>query len=213
LTFKSVISHDSVKRNSYPYSIVVAHLNKDDKLDIVVVNSGTNNIGIFVNYGNATFASHETYSTEDRSRPVSVALGDFNNDTYLDIVVASYDNHNVGILLGYGNGIFKDQTTFSTGSSRPLSLAVGDFNKDSRLEFAVADSITDSIRIFLGSGSKPYRGQTTFFVGNNSHPSAVAVGHFNNDNLLDIAVTNDATHTLDIFLGYGNRMFFNLTTY
>jgi len=38
--------------------------------------------------------------------PQFVAVGDFNNDTFLDIIVVISDTNNIGILLGYGNGIF-----------------------------------------------------------------------------------------------------------
>jgi hypothetical protein len=40
------------------------------------------------------------------------AVGDFDNDTVLDIVVANYDNNNVGVLGGYGNGTFANIILF-----------------------------------------------------------------------------------------------------
>jgi hypothetical protein len=54
---------------------------------------------------------------------------DFNKDQQLDIAVANFDSHNIGIFLGTGNGNFRPQTIFSTGSFRPRWIAVGDFNK------------------------------------------------------------------------------------
>jgi hypothetical protein len=50
-------------------------------LDIVVVNSISDNIGIFLNYGNGTFAPRMTFETGYYSTPSSVVLGDSNNDT------------------------------------------------------------------------------------------------------------------------------------
>ncbi|CAF1549090.1 unnamed protein product, partial [Rotaria sp. Silwood1] len=41
------------------------------------------------------------YATD--SSPWSVAIGDFNNDTILDIVVANLGSDNVGVFLGRGN--------------------------------------------------------------------------------------------------------------
>ncbi len=38
--------------------------------------------------------------------PDAVAVGYFNNDSYIDIVVANYDDQSVGILLGNGDGTF-----------------------------------------------------------------------------------------------------------
>ena len=62
-----------------------------------------------------------------------------NNDTRLDIVVANGNDNNVSVLLGYGNGSFHDQMTYSTGSY-PSSVAVGDLNNDTRLDIVVANS-------------------------------------------------------------------------
>ncbi|CAF2033924.1 unnamed protein product, partial [Rotaria magnacalcarata] len=70
--------------------------------------------------------------------PQSVAVGDFNNDARLDIVVANNGSNDVSVLLGYGNGSFQNQMTFPTGSE-PQSVAVGDFNNDTQLEIVVAN--------------------------------------------------------------------------
>jgi hypothetical protein len=60
---------------------------------------------------------------------LSVVFGDFNNDTRLDIVVANFDSNNIGVLLGYGNGSFANQTIYSMGSA-PQFVAIDDFNND-----------------------------------------------------------------------------------
>ncbi|CAF5147520.1 unnamed protein product, partial [Rotaria sp. Silwood1] len=53
-----------------------------------------------------------TYSTD--SSPWAIAVGDFNNDTILDIVTANHGNDTVGIFLGWGSGSFSSQKQFST---------------------------------------------------------------------------------------------------
>ncbi len=68
--------------------------------------------------------------------PRSVAIGDFNNDTWLDIVVANHIVNSIIIFFGNINGTFSKQPPYSTGSnSAPNMVAVGDFNNDSRLEY------------------------------------------------------------------------------
>ena len=114
---------------SRPRSIAHGDINNDDQIDFVVANSGTNTIGIFISRGNGTFVNEQTYSTGSESDLYSLAISDFNNDSYLDIVVANYDINNIGILLGYGNGTFHDQKVIPLGASHPLSLITSDFNK------------------------------------------------------------------------------------
>ena len=86
-------------------------------------------MSILLGYGNGSFANQTTYPTS--SAPISVAVGDFDNDTRLDLAVANINNNTVSILLGYGNGSFANQTTYPTGAG-PVSVAVGDFNNDTR---------------------------------------------------------------------------------
>ena len=54
-----------------------------------------------------------TYSTGYFSFPSKLAVSDFNNDTHLDIAVANYGSDNIGIFLGYGNGIFANMDNVS----------------------------------------------------------------------------------------------------
>jgi hypothetical protein len=213
LSFTAVIDANSLHNDSYPCSIATGDFNHDNLLDIVVINSGTNNIGIFLNYGNATFAPQMTFTTGDSSRPVSVALGDFNNDTHLDVAVANYDTHNIGIFLGHGNGSFLSQTSFSTGSSRPVSLAVGDLNNDHWLDIVVANNGTNNVGVLFGYDNGSFGSQTTYSTGYDSLPYFVNIADFNNDHYLDIVVANYGTDNIGVFLGYGNGSFTTQTTY
>ena len=122
--------------------------NNDTYLDIVITNCGSDNMGIFLGYGNGSFVNETTYSTD--SSPSSVAVADFNNDTKLDIIVANHGSDNAGILLGHGDGTFRDMIRISMEyGSHPFSVLVGDFNSDGKLDFAVANSGTDSLQILL----------------------------------------------------------------
>ncbi|CAF4862229.1 unnamed protein product [Rotaria sp. Silwood1] len=207
-------SSSSTGVNSNPEAIAIGDFNNDSLSDMVVANSNKYNVGIFLSCGNGTFRSQETFSTGSDSNPTAVAVGDFNNDNLLDIVVANSNTDNLGIFLGHGNGDFAAQKTFSTESgSHPSAVAVGDFNNDNLLDIVVANSNTGNLGIFLGHGNGDFAAQKTFSTGSDSNPFAVAVGDFNNDNLLDIAVANSNTDNLGIFLGHGNGTFATQKTF
>ena len=83
-------------------------------MDIAVANYGSNSIGIFFGYNNYSFTNQITHHTGSDSFPRSIAVGNFNKDNYLDIVVANYGIDNIGILFGGNDGSFSNQTTIST---------------------------------------------------------------------------------------------------
>ncbi|CAF4171455.1 unnamed protein product, partial [Adineta steineri] len=184
---------------SQPKSFAMADFNKDNQLDIAVTNSGTNNMGIFLSYGNGSFALQKTYATG--SSPRSIASGDFNNDTILDIVVANSGSDSVSVLFGYSNGSFSNQTTFTTGfESEPYTVAVGHFNKDIFLDIVVVDYGLSNVYVFLGYGNGTFVGESAFTLGFGSSPISLAVADLNNDKQLDFAVVNEGTDNLKILL-------------
>lgn len=63
-------------------------------MDLASANAGTNNILLLFRYRNKTL-----HSLSYNSNPYSFAVGDFNNDSWIDIVVANYGTEYIEILL------------------------------------------------------------------------------------------------------------------
>ena len=63
-----------------------------------------------------------------KTGPRSVAVGDFNNDTNLELATANEFSDNVSILLGNGNGTFVAPALNFGAGDHSVSLEVGDFN-------------------------------------------------------------------------------------
>ncbi len=141
-----------------------------------------------------------------------IAVGDFNNDTRLDIVVANSNSNDVSVLLGYTNEAFTNQMMLRTGNgSQSRSFVIDDFNNDGCMDIGIANSGNPNIGIFLGYGNISF--ESPAISPTSSYPYAVAAGDFNNDAYLDIVVANYDSNNIGIFLGYGNGSFANQTTY
>jgi hypothetical protein len=210
----AVMTTYSTGIDSSPTMLAVADFNNDNQLDIVVANNGANNVGVFLGYGNGSFAIMTTYSTEDGSAPRALASRDFNNDNRTDIVSVNSGNNNIGVLLGYGNGSFAMMMTYLTGdSSNPVAVAVGDFNNDGQLDIAVANYGTSNAGVFLGYGNGSFAIQMTYETGYQSWPSWITIEDFNSDNQSDIAVANYNNNNIGILLEYGNGSFAPVATY
>jgi hypothetical protein len=195
---------------SCPYSVVIGKFNADTHLDIVVANLNGNTVSVLLGYPDTAFTNQMMLTTGKASRPRALATSDFNNDRELDIVIANSGVNNVGIFLGYGNGSFANQATYSTGSY-PLSVAVGDFNNDTRLDIVVANFGSNNVGVLLGHGNGSFANQTTYLT--DSAPQFVAVSDFNNDSFLDIIVAISDINKIGIFLGYGNGTFGDLVKF
>jgi Tol biopolymer transport system component len=146
-----------------------------------------------------SFAPATNVATGD----LSVAIGDFNGDGTLDLVVAHSGSSNISVSLGTGTGSFSAATNFVVGSL-PVSIAVKDFNGDGKLDLAVANSGTNNISILLGTGTGSFSTPTNFAVG--SSPASVAVGDFNGDGNSDLAVVTQS-NGVAILLGTGTGSF------
>lgn len=198
---------------SLPSSIAIADLNNDNFLDITVTNMFSFNVGIFYGHGNGSFANQVTYATEINSQPISLQIGDFNNDTHMDIVVANYWSNNLSIFLGYSY-VGWNPTTFSTGpNSAPQAVAIGDINNDGLIDAVAANYGTDNIMIFLGHSEIVFQEQVVYSTGAKSGPLSIAVGDFDSNGGLDIAVANSLSNNLMIFFGNGNGNFRSLSIY
>jgi hypothetical protein len=143
------------------------------------------------------------------NKPSSVTTGDFNHDGNLDLAVADAGGSNITIRLGNGKGGFSYEAAYTVGSG-PASIVTGDFNGDGKLDLAVAiegvyPNWGSTVAVLMGNGDGTFQAPVSYAVG--TQPDSVAVGDFNRDGKLDLAVISVASATVSILVGNGNGTF------
>lgn len=194
-----------------PSAIATGDFNNDRIVDLAVVNSVDNDVGVFIGNGSAgrgdgTFSQAIDFSVT--RTPAALVVADFNRDGASDLAVANSNSDSVSILLGVGaDGL--GTGTFAPALEHgvdlyPVSIAAADFNSDAILDLAVVCNHANRVSILLGRGSEG-RGDGTF-GGISGYtvccaPMAVATGDFNADRVVDLAVASNGSGDVSILLG------------
>src|SRR5439155_1742973 len=125
--------------------------------------------------------------------PQALALTDFDGDGSADILTPDSSGHGFLVLFGKLDGTFDAPPLYPVGLA-PRAVAVGDFNGDGEAvpDIATANGNRESttnfgnISILLGNGDGTFQPPVNYAAG--VRPYAIAVGDFNADGKLDLAV-------------------------
>ena len=151
-TFQAAVNYPA---GPGPSGIASGDFNGDGKLDLVVANAGSSfgtTVSVLIGNGDGTFQAPVSYPAGDE--PYSVAVGDFNMDGKLDLIVADSGvslGNTVNLLLGNGDGTFQTAVPYTVGTGA-VSVAVADLNSDGLIDVAVANIDSNNVSVLLNAG-------------------------------------------------------------
>jgi len=192
-------------------TIVSGDINNDNKIDILF-SAESYILGVLLGNGDGSFEVQPVFLTFITNPIELPILADFDNDTYLDIVVIEGITSIISLFVGHGNGSFTLKVTLDGGEiDFPIFIDTNDANNDGYLDILIVNLSGKSVSVFFGYGNGNFQTRITSFTGGALTPMRMSFGDFNNDSLLDIIVAY-RVYKFSIMFGFGNGTFANRKT-
>lgn len=203
-----------------PVFVKAVDLNVDGKLDLAIVNEGSDSLSVLMGDGSSGFTSADSPCPTPcamRETPLFTTAADFDSDGQLDLATAGTGSTVVQLLLS-GEGV---PSNFVTAGAAPRAVETGDINGDGRADLVVLNSGADTYSSFLGDGNgvfvkidcmpgpDPVLDITDedCVLPSGSIPSALLLADFDEDGRLDLLIANEGLATVSLFPGIGNGYF------
>ncbi len=180
---------------SFPKDVVSADLNADGLPDLIVNNFSSNSISFLKNIstpGNILFDAKIDSITP--LGPYKITADDIDNDGKIDILVANINSsNNISIFRNIstnGNIAFAPKMNFQFGliNCRDIATANLDFdNKPELIATFTSSKVVSVIKNTSTPGNLSFASKIDYSTVEN--PESIAIADFDNDDLLDLAVT------------------------
>ncbi len=183
-----------------PTEIAVGDFNRDGNLDLAVASHGVAKVSVLLGDGRGGF--HRTpgspFTVHSFPHPHTVDACDVNGDGFLDLVIDSWGENRLTLLLGDGKGGFALPGTPIEVARKPYrNLRLADLDGDGRCDIVTPNMVERGVTILFGDGRGHFRGSDRNPIPAGPSPFVVAVGDVNGDGKPDLVVANYSGHIVD----------------
>ena len=196
-TFTGVGDGTFINRVDYsvgrsPSSLVAEDFDNDGDIDFATTNYLSSSVSILLNEGTGTLFNSQTIQLigglQGPAFPFHSTSADFDNDSYIDLVIGHLAGSNISFLRNQGDGSFAWPMILPVDT--PVGVAAADMNLDGDIDIVMADLLDFNGRVAIleNQGNAEFAGLNTFDTGGWSW--FVATADLNGDAKDDVAMTD-----------------------
>ena len=182
-----------------PGAVKVADLDGDGRNDLILANTGGNNVLVYLGLGNGRFADAQRFFAG--TGPAGLTIADVNGDGRLDVLVANRGSNNVSVLLGDRQDLLRPGVRLRRFGA--VATAVGDFDRDGKADLLVANQGSNNVFLLPGIGNGFFNDQAQRVFPTGLAPSDLLVGLFDGTSNLGFATINRDSNSVTVFSGLG----------
>jgi Ca2+-binding RTX toxin-like protein len=154
-------------------------------------------------HASVSFQASQPYAA---SSPWWIAAIDLDANGRADLVTASNSTNVISGLLSNADGSLQAPKNTPAAPSNLNAIAAGNLNGDAKGDVAVAvNGNPGSVRVYLGGGDGTFDAGTPYAVG--AFPQDVVITQLDANASPDIAVANQTSHNVSVFLNDGTGTF------
>jgi hypothetical protein len=198
-----------VHSTPHPHGVAVADFNGDGKPDAVTDSWGNNQIELLLGDGKGGLGVPGRYFAVGHRPYERLRSADFNHDGLPDVVTTNLDDGTVTILLGDGEGGFRNApgSPFQAGA-KPWQVFVDDVDGDGNADLVIipyqrdiAGVFEDAVTVLLGDGKGAFRPMpgSPLPLGNCRGANSVAAGDLRGNGKHAIVVACAESRNLMLF--------------
>lgn len=213
----SFASAQSFTTGTGPQQLAAEDIDKDGKLDIVVVNTNASTVSILrstSSTGTISFATKSDLGTA--STPYFVSVGDLTNDGKPDLAVACAGGGVVSVFRSTstsGSVSFAAKSDFTVGTS-PRCVLIQDLNSDGKQDLAVANAGSNSVSLLRNTTSSGLVGFSSIVTTLNTgmSPYTLSLADITGDGKLDIVATTTSDNEVTVLANTTTSSTFSFDT-